>query len=341
VRRRLALCALVAATLAFGSLAEANTTTLARVSQAQWWLSAGTQVRALPSALVSRLSSEDASMFRANPCAQTPAAAPVARACTFGDPHGALSVVLFGDSHAQQWIGALDALGRAGGFRVIAYVRLGCVIANLPLRSYVGTLDAGCATFRQRVIAAINALRPAPSLVLLAQFHDNPPRTPSGSPVSDATFDAALTNSLNQIHVHAARVLLAGEPVANWDPSTCLAVHLSDVRRCAHVVSATERARQIADGDAARRAGVAVGWVNDLLCASSCPLVANSLLVHAQWEHVSAPYALAVAGGLGEVLGCASFAQPSSLVGPGSVLWRLNGGNGTPARKADCSALRP
>lgn len=43
--------------------------------------------------------------------------------CVFGDPIGDKTVVLAGDSHARQWLPALDLIGRNEGWRVIAWTK--------------------------------------------------------------------------------------------------------------------------------------------------------------------------------------------------------------------------
>ncbi|MCB0831465.1 MAG: acyltransferase, partial [Solirubrobacterales bacterium] len=56
--------------------------------------------------------------------------------CTYGDPDGDVSVVLFGDSHSMMYMPALDAIGKEKGWKITGLSRANCVIADVKLTKY-------------------------------------------------------------------------------------------------------------------------------------------------------------------------------------------------------------
>src|SRR5690606_29645587 len=46
--------------------------------------------------------------------------------CTYGDPAGTRTMAVVGNSHAEHWLPALDALGRTHGVKVVVLLKMGC-----------------------------------------------------------------------------------------------------------------------------------------------------------------------------------------------------------------------
>lgn len=57
---------------------------------------------------------------------QTNSASHVVENCVWGDPDGSRSILLLGDSHAEQWMPALDTIGTNNDIRVLARVVASC-----------------------------------------------------------------------------------------------------------------------------------------------------------------------------------------------------------------------
>lgn len=71
--------------------------------------------------------------------------------CEFGDPQGAFTVVLWGDSHAAQWLPGLDPLLKERGIRGIQRILFGCFPSFMQEHPPSAALD-GCSLFNKRVI---------------------------------------------------------------------------------------------------------------------------------------------------------------------------------------------
>ncbi|MCZ4078759.1 acyltransferase family protein [Rhodococcus sp. H36-A4] len=66
--------------------------------------------------------------------------------CEYGNKGSERTIALAGGSHAEQWITALDQLGREKGFRVVTYLKMGCplTVGSMPMlgdSEYPGCLD--------------------------------------------------------------------------------------------------------------------------------------------------------------------------------------------------------
>lgn len=106
--------------------------------------------------------------------------------CVFGDRDADKTVYLVGGSHAEQWAGPLDALGKKYGFRLEVMLRAGCPIVTGPNDLIVGThqIDQRCYNWSQRVIEKL--LEEKPDLVIsnstrpVGEFGHGPDYVPYG-----------------------------------------------------------------------------------------------------------------------------------------------------------------
>ena len=209
--------------------------------------------------------------------------------CIYGDPGGARTVVLFGDSHAQQWLPALDAAAKTAGWRVVGWTKAACSIADVTI-----TNDAlhreftECTTWRQQRIDAIVEMHP--DAVVLSQ--------------SDSVPGTQLTNGdwADQTVVTARKLVAAGiettyvldTPYPGTPAAECLADNLDDVGACSldanHAYPYSGRREQLAE--TLSGAGVPVLDTNDWFCTTTqCPTVVGSILVYRDASHMSATYA--------------------------------------------------
>jgi hypothetical protein len=82
----------------------------------------------------------------------------VPRPCTFGNPQGARTILLFGDSHAAHWHAAVIASAAAHGWRVLTLTKSACPAASVYVRRYKQTSTyAECSTWRAAALAKLRA----------------------------------------------------------------------------------------------------------------------------------------------------------------------------------------
>ncbi|MFN8169860.1 MAG: acyltransferase family protein [Candidatus Nanopelagicales bacterium] len=218
-------------------------------------------------------------------------------ACEYGDPQGARTVVLFGDSHAQQWMGALDAEAKRLGWRLVSLTKAACPVADLTIASPVLKRDyTECTTWRDATIARIQDM--APDVVIVSQSDSVPGRL-----VSNQTWSEQTAATLEKLTQKGTRVeFLADTPYPKGDVPTCVADSLADVRACqvtradAYHASAlyTERHRMVSA--AADEVGVGVVDPVSWLCSpTACPVVVGDTLVYRDDSHITNTYSTKLA----------------------------------------------
>ena len=220
--------------------------------------------------------------------------------CVYGDPDGARTVVLFGDSHMEQWQPAFAAAGRAGGWKVVSWTKSSCPLPDRAVhRSGIGNrVYVECASWRAATLRRVLALRP--DLVLLSQSDEVAQTDATPQQYADGT--VATVDRLRGAGLDVAYVL--DNPHPETDVPSCLSQHLDDVSACTVDRDASEVPER---RDALRRAlgeaGVTTVDPRAWLCApAGCPAVVGDVLVYRDDNHVSATYSRWLAPAVGQVL---------------------------------------
>ena len=194
--------------------------------------------------------------------------------CVYGPPGAATTVLLLGDSHAQQWLPALQSLADERGWRLRAITKSACPLVDATV--WNGSLKRAyreCDAWRERALRLIDEEQPALVLVASADMYDildeqgRPLKDGAGGPESAAAaWDAGLASFLARATDRAPVVVLADTPRLGYDPAECLATH-ADLEDCdasrERMVDDEYSAREAA---AAASAGAAVVSATDWLC---------------------------------------------------------------------------
>ncbi|WIB78725.1 SGNH hydrolase domain-containing protein [Curtobacterium sp. MCPF17_002] len=211
------------------------------------------------------------------------------KACVYGDPTGSRTVVLWGDSHAQQWLPAFDAAGKSEGWKVVAWTKAACPVAqDVELfNSSLKRTYTECPTWRDASMKRIEALDP--DLVVMAQSDNVPGKQVSNTTWADGTAETAATMRASGVKT----VYMLDTPVPNGDAVSCVAEHLDTVGECnqsekqAYAVSG--RHEDVAE--TVRAAGVPTVEPRDWFCTDDgCPVVVQDKLVYRDQTHMSTAY---------------------------------------------------
>jgi len=246
-------------------------------------------------------------MFTDASCVEEPNSSPVIHDCVFGDTSSSSTVVVYGDSFALEWVPALNEMGLLHDFRVVVYARYGCPFASVGVEDWLGTVDAGCAPFRNGVIHAITTMSPAPSLVLLSEETEHTSTAGTWGGITTEIWSEAIRVSLHRLGAPAAPIaVVLGTPYAWTDPSSCLAGNAHNATFCDTSLTAAFHQQEYASvARAVRSVGAATVNVESLFCSSSCPDVVGDTLVHSDRWHIASPYVLYAERGLISLIGCA------------------------------------
>lgn len=74
--------------------------------------------------------------------------------CTYGDPHGSISIALVGNSHAGEWVGPLDAIAKKKGWKITTFIASECMVTPVKLYWDTAGNSAGCKAWGERVMKA-------------------------------------------------------------------------------------------------------------------------------------------------------------------------------------------
>ena len=244
--------------------------------------------------------------------ANTGAATRAATACVFGDPNGSVTVALFGDSHAEHWLAALDRLGRERGWRVELMVMGGCPVSDAPELIVTRSPRRGreCARYREATVRRLIALKPV--FAVLSSWDEYVAREgePSDGRVSPAAWGRGLRRTYTRLAEAGVPVVaIRGTPRTGFDVPACLsrrAAGLPMARPCVYELddalhlSARAEHRSAVRDVAARGLPVAgIDLADEVCSAPRCAVVRDGLVVFTDNNHLTASFTRTEAGNLG------------------------------------------
>ncbi|WP_404349277.1 acyltransferase [Phycicoccus jejuensis] len=215
-------------------------------------------------------------------------------ACTFGDPRGAVTVALVGDSKAMQWLPALQEQAGERGWRVVTYGKSACAFSAAPAAN-AGRAYPECDAWNAAVARALAA---------------DPPDVLVTSGVARGAWDGSRTDAPLLEDGYARRwaalaraglpvVVVGDSPVSPDDLDVCAAWHPDALAQCTFAAGPAVAASGLpVQRPAVARAGEGVTFLDltPWICpGGECPLVVGHVTVHRAGDHVTATYARTLA----------------------------------------------
>ena len=207
--------------------------------------------------------------------------------CELGDPRGAITVVLIGDSHAAQWFPAVDTIATARGWRVIPFTKDSCIFLDMRIVSiHLEREYTECARWRTNVVAAVQGLHPDLAIVSSSRWV-HPVDGRDADPARQAAAMARLVSSLD------TRVaLIADTPLMSQDVPACLSRRDRDARSCGTSREYALTLHLARDGRAAEMLGATLVDPTAWLCDDErCPAVIDRTIVYRDDHHLTATMA--------------------------------------------------
>ena len=226
--------------------------------------------------------------------------------CAYGSDQATATVALFGDSHAAQWLPALDRLGTKQGFKVLAMVKSGCPSATVTVQR-LETINAytECDAWRSKAFARITEAKPA--LVVVSNLDRYLPFD-AAVPDANVWWEQGLATTLAQLTPLAPVVVLADTPFPEINVPECLSAHLTDVSACAIPAAvAFRKDRRAVEVAAATATGAIHLDLSSWVCPTDpCAAVSGRYLVYRDGSHLSTPYVRSLADELATGLAAAA-----------------------------------
>ena len=221
--------------------------------------------------------------------------------CDGGDPEGSRTVMLVGDSHAGQWMLALDDAASRSDVHLVSRWVPACPGIPVQVTNPLG-LDLDCTAYQDDTRAMIEELSPDLVIVTQSATYDGLIAGRDGRSLTTDEQHAAwgdafgeLVDSLAADGIPVAAIV--DTPRLAVSPLACLGRPTGDASRCA-----PERSDAFADGAAIRDVEARVRAdrqlptldFTDLLCDdTSCHVEDGDLLVFADRHHITTQWAMA------------------------------------------------
>ena len=221
--------------------------------------------------------------------------------CVYGDKHGKDTVVLFGDSHMQQWQPAFIRAGTYAHWRVVNWTKAGCAPQEVAeFNAQLNRVYTECYTWRAQTLRRIAKLNPTAVVVTGADVE--------AQNISSAAFAKATLATVRTLQQTTTSkiVYLEDTPFPGFDVAECVAAHLDDVKACnLRLRKAYNWSRFRAVDRALRKLGGVTlvdpaGWI----CADrACPAVVGNLLVFRDDSHLTVGFSRWLAPNITSLLG--------------------------------------
>ena len=233
--------------------------------------------------------------------------------CELGDRTSSTVIMLLGDSHAEHWLAGLDRAGRERGWKIVAMVKGGCPVADMPelMNARLKRYYHECTRYREAMLQRIVSARPA-AVILSSWDHYIPPDgTGSDRQVTPEMWRRGLRRTYERLTGAGLPVVaIRGTPRTWFDVPACLsrqAARLPFAGPCSY-----ERARSLSpaalEAQAAAARGLPIRFVdmNDQICPTrECGVVRNGVVVFTDDNHLTASFSRSMAPVLGARLAAA------------------------------------
>jgi hypothetical protein len=222
--------------------------------------------------------------------------------CTYGDRASNRTVALVGDSHALQWGPALIQLAEQRDWRLVVFVKTGCLIAEVRF-------DPVCDAWRQQVVGAIAAQHPR-HVIVGTSTGRRYSLTADGRKLSRKESNTRLAKGFTRILKRLKAIpglagngkgvtLIRDQITAPFLPSRCLADNPRHPERCRF-----PRKRKFlpgADLTAAKRAKImpVIDPLEALCGPKWCYVSRNHVVIYRDSDHLTATFARSLTGWLG------------------------------------------
>jgi hypothetical protein len=217
--------------------------------------------------------------------------------CRYGSPSARTTIALFGDSHAAQWLPALEAVAQTRGWAVLVVAKTRCATADVPV--YVpetGRQAAPCERWRRAAIDTLRARHPSVVVLSNAMCYIRwallPPEIPA---VGVATWEDGMRRTLQRFQAAGVpTIVIQDTPQLEATVLTCLARAGWIARRQGACGAIRARAVSL---DVARLEQRVVGAVRgshvidltDTLCgADACTPIVGGQVAYQDGDHLTA-----------------------------------------------------
>jgi peptidoglycan/LPS O-acetylase OafA/YrhL/cellulose synthase/poly-beta-1,6-N-acetylglucosamine synthase-like glycosyltransferase len=210
--------------------------------------------------------------------------------CLYGDrtAKAKRTAVLLGDSHAQQWLPALDKAARDQHWKLYSWTKAACPFAGVQVYNSILKREfSECDAFRDKIIDKIKLT--APDVVIISQSNTVP-----GNGVTNPQWAEETAKSIGRLQTARIPVVYVGDtPYHQTNVPECVARNLSDVGSCTlkRQYASPYKGRSELLQQTLTATNVTYLDPTDWFCtAKDCPAIVGNLLVYRDESHISTAY---------------------------------------------------
>jgi peptidoglycan/LPS O-acetylase OafA/YrhL len=218
--------------------------------------------------------------------------------CLYGDPNGARTLILFGDSHAMQYFAPLEALAAEHHWRLIALTKAECSPGEVKIRSMVADREySQCDAWRESALERIEEGGGAGSVTVV--MSGDTAYTAYGEGGEELT-GAANADALQEGYERTLRriqaagpstVVIRDTPASSDDVPSCVSEDLQNLQKCAFR-EPREWDREFDERAAEATAGTQLIDLTAEICPGElCRAVIGNALVYRDKSHLTATFA--------------------------------------------------
>ena len=227
------------------------------------------------------------------------------RECEFGDRTATTNIVLFGDSHAAQWLPALRQIAIEHQFRVTTILKSACPAVRVTVfNPHLGRDEVECSSWRETALSRIAAIKP-PLLVIADSsmgYVAQPGKRQDGyATLSLKQWREGSRSTFGQLDSDGIQTLVIRDtPRPGFDVPTCLSRaaqpgwYLGEDGSCALPTNAVlDQALNRAEDEAAiGLPNVHIADFTASFCGpASCDSVKDGTVVYRDSNHITATFA--------------------------------------------------
>jgi peptidoglycan/LPS O-acetylase OafA/YrhL len=227
--------------------------------------------------------------------------------CVRGSPTSSTTLVLFGDSHANQWEPALETIANDRGWRLVMMAKPACPTARVTIFSLnLKRIYTECDTWREAALKQILEIRPAAVVIANRQMQEISPKPKDWN---SAWRDGSrqTLEPLNSAGI--TTIILRDTPAPGFDVPSCIAGNVSwwaRKRASRRNPCMLNRAVAVNDGvfraeqeSAAGLRHVSLLDLTDLFCDGAvCPPSKNGIMAYSDDSHISGRFSRSLAPAL-------------------------------------------
>ncbi|SFI04249.1 Peptidoglycan/LPS O-acetylase OafA/YrhL, contains acyltransferase and SGNH-hydrolase domains [Nocardioides psychrotolerans] len=225
--------------------------------------------------------------------------------CPRGDVESDQVMVLMGDSHARQWVPALDAIAEDQGYVFYALVRNGCPSVDQTPVTTSGGASVGCEEFQDWAFDSIDELQP--DLTVLATDANERGFVVDGETIDDndslvALMESGMEATIDRVMPSSGQTVVIGDPpIHRTSPIDCLTRDDPTLLGCLSAPESRSERMTRATKRAAEATGAEFIITRPWFCVEDkCPTVVGRMVTHRDVEHITVEYSTYLAPKLAE-----------------------------------------